>query len=214
MSFGRSGSCEQRSGAGKLEKDVVCGMSVDPGKAASTATHLGKTYYFCSRGCGEKFKADPEKYVAQSASLKIAAADAVGQSKTSLATSGTTYVCPMDPEVRQSRPGACPKCGMALEPDIPVAASRTQWTCPMHPEIVRDGPGACPICGMALEPKTVTSAPEENPELRDMTRRFWTSVLLGVPLVAYAMLRMGPLAHTFTPVSYTHLRAHETVLDL
>ena len=105
----------------------------------------------------------------------------------------------MDPEVRQPRPGACPKCGMALEPDVPMAATRTQWTCPMHPEIVRDGPGACPICGMALEPKTVTSAQEENPELRDMTRRFWTSVLLGVPLVAYAMLRMGPLAHVFTP---------------
>ena len=67
----------------------------------------------------------------------------------------------------------------------------------MHPEIVRDGPGACPICGMALEPKTVTTGQEENPELRDMTRRFWISVLLGVPLVAYAMLRMGPLAHVF-----------------
>jgi Cu+-exporting ATPase len=186
-------------GARKLEKDVVCGMSVDPAKATSTAVHQGKTYYFCSRGCGEKFKADPEKYVAQSASPKIAAADAMGQSKTAPVQSGTTYVCPMDPEVRQSRPGACPKCGMALEPDIPVAATRMQWTCPMHPEIVRDGPGACPICGMALEPKTVTSAQEENPELRDMTRRFWTSVLLGVPLVAYAMLRMGPMAHTFTP---------------
>ena len=96
-------------------------------------------------------------------------------------------------------PGACPKCGMALEPDIPVTATKTQWTCPMHPEIVRDGPGACPICGMALEPMTVTATQEENPELRDMTRRFWTSVLLGVPLVAYAMLRMGPLAHVLTP---------------
>ena len=105
----------------------------------------------------------------------------------------------MDPDVRQSRPGACPKCGMALEPELPAAATKTQWTCPMHPEIVRDGPGACPICGMALEPKTITTAQEENPELRDMTRRFWTSVLLGVPLVAYAMLRMGPLAHMFTP---------------
>ncbi len=75
----------------------------------------------------------------------------------------------------------------------------------MHPEIVRDGPGACPICGMALEPKTVTAAQEENPELRDMTRRFWTSVLLGVPLVAYAMLRMGPLAHVLTPRAGTWL---------
>ena len=68
----------------------------------------------------------------------------------------------------------------------------------MHPEIVRDGPGACPICGMALEPMTAT-AEEENPELRQMTRRFWTSVVLGVPLVALAMLRMGPLMHLLTP---------------
>ena len=193
------GAPVQIGAARKLEKDVACGMSVDPAKAASTAVHQGKTYYFCSRGCGEKFKASPEKYVSQSETPKITAVDAVEERKTAAAASGTKYVCPMDPEVRQSRPGACPKCGMALEPEVPMAATRTQWTCPMHPEIVRDGPGACPICGMALEPKTVTSGQEENPELRDMTRRFWTSVFLGVPLVAYAMLRMGPVAHVFTP---------------
>ncbi len=189
----------QIAGTRKPEKDVVCGMSVDPPKAASSAMHQGKTYYFCSRRCGEKFKADPEKYLSQTANLKITAADLAEPRKAAPAASGTTYVCPMDPDVRQSRPGACPKCGMALEPDVPVAATLTQWTCPMHPEIIRDAPGACPICGMALEPRTVSSAHEENPELRDMTRRFWTSVLLGVPLVAYAMLRMGPLAHVFAP---------------
>jgi Cu+-exporting ATPase len=193
------GAAEQKAPAGKLEKDMVCGMSVDPAKAASTATHQGKTYHFCSRGCGEKFKADPAKYVSQTEAPRITAVDAKEQSKLAAAPSGTTYVCPMDPEVRQSRPGVCPKCGMALEPDLPVVATRPQWTCPMHPEIVRNAPGTCPICGMALEPKTVTSSQEENPELRDMTRRFWTSVMLGVPLVAYAMLRMGPLAHAFTP---------------
>ncbi len=184
--------------APKLQKDAVCGMSVDPAKATSTVQHKDKTYYFCSRGCGEKFKADPEKYVDQSASPRIMTDDAIRPGKPTLPSVATTYVCPMDPEVRQARPGACPKCGMALEPDLPLAATRTQWTCPMHPEIVRDGPGACPICGMALEPKTITAGEEENPELRDMTRRFWTSVLLGVPLVAYAMLRMGPLAHVLT----------------
>ncbi len=189
--------------ARKREKDVVCGMNVDPAKATATAVHQGKTYYFCSKGCGEKFKADPEKYLAPSPPPKIMAVDVVTESKTAPLPSGTTYVCPMDPEVRQSRPGACPKCGMALEPDVPVVATRTQWTCPMHPEIVRDAPGACPICGMALEPKTVTAAQEENPELRDMTRRFWISVVLGVPLIAYAMLRMGPLAHIFTPLAGT-----------
>ena len=106
----------------------------------------------------------------------------------------------MDPEVRQIGPGACPKCGMALEPDVPLAATKTTWTCPMHPEIVRDGPGFCPICGMALEPTDCTTEAEDNPELRDMTRRFWWSVLLGVPLVVLSMAHMvGPLAHAISP---------------
>jgi Cu+-exporting ATPase len=106
----------------------------------------------------------------------------------------------MDPEVRQSHPGACPKCGMALEPEVPLSSTKTLWTCPMHPEIIRDAPGSCPICGMALEPMTVTQQEEENPELRDMTRRFWWGVVLGVPLVAIAMAHMvGPFAHAISP---------------
>ena len=96
----------------------------------------------------------------------------------------------MCPEVRENKPGACPSCGMALEPEVPLASSRTEYTCPMHPEIVRPAPGSCPICGMALEPRRVTAAPEENPELRDMTRRFWISFALTVPLMAIAMTGM------------------------
>jgi Cu+-exporting ATPase len=76
---------------------------------------------------------------------------------------------------------------MALEPESPaLPANRTEYTCPMHPEIVRPGPGSCPICGMALEPRTA-SVEEENPELRDMTRRFWISFALTAPLLAIAM---------------------------
>jgi P-type Cu+ transporter len=99
------------------------------------------------------------------------------------------YVCPMCAEVRQIGPGPCPKCGMALEPESPALGStltKIEYTCPMHSEIVRAEPGSCPICGMALEPRTVT-AEEENPELRDMTRRFWISVALTAPLLAIAM---------------------------
>jgi Cu+-exporting ATPase len=97
------------------------------------------------------------------------------------------YVCPMCPEVRQIGPGPCPKCGMALDPESPaLPASKTEYTCPMHPEIVRAEPGNCPICGMALEPRTVTIE-EDNPELRDMTRRFWISLFLTVPLLLIAM---------------------------
>ena len=72
---------------------------------------------------------------------------------------------------------------MALERDMPAEATRVEYTCPMHPEIVRTAPGHCPICGMALEPRTVTAHEEENPELRDMTRRFWISVALTAPLL-------------------------------
>jgi P-type Cu+ transporter len=97
------------------------------------------------------------------------------------------YVCPMCPEVRQIGPGPCPKCGMELDPESPaLPATKTEYTCPMHPEIVRAEPGSCPICGMALEPRTVT-VEEDNPELRDMTRRFWISLVLTAPLLAIAM---------------------------
>jgi P-type Cu+ transporter len=68
-----------------------------------------------------------------------------------------------------------------------AAAAGTAWTCPMHPEVVRDAPGVCPICGMALEPMTPAAGIEENPELADMTRRFWVGLGLSVPLVALAM---------------------------
>jgi Cu+-exporting ATPase len=81
---------------------------------------------------------------------------------------------------------------MALEREMPIAPAPIEYTCPMHPEIVRPGPGACPICGMALEPRTVSAEVEDNPELRDMTRRFWVSVLLTTPLLAIAMADMLP----------------------
>jgi P-type Cu+ transporter len=73
---------------------------------------------------------------------------------------------------------------------MPVATTRAEYTCPMHPQIVRPGPGHCPICGMALEPRTVTAQEEDNPELRDMTRRFWIGVALTAPLL---LLAMGPM---------------------
>ncbi len=107
------------------------------------------------------------------------------------ATESASYVCPMCPDVRENKSGACPSCGMALEPELPAACTRTEYTCPMHPEIVRPGPGSCPICGMALEPRTVSATPEENPELRDMSRRFWISLALTAPLMIVAMAAMA-----------------------
>jgi len=101
----------------------------------------------------------------------------------------TQYTCPMHPDVRRPAPGACPKCGMALEPVTPPvpAAAATEWVCPMHSQVVRSEPGSCPICGMALEPRTATAEEEENPELRDMTRRFWFATIFTIPLVVIAM---------------------------
>ena len=166
-------------------KDPVCGMDVDPAKTQHKIEHGGKVYSFCSAGCVEKFRANPDKY------LKPATGPAQIAAPKTMA-SATAYVCPMCPEVRETKPVPCPKCGMALEPETPLPATKTEYTCPMHPEIVRPGPGACPICGMALEPRTVTAKEEENPELRDMTRRFWISVLLTVPLLGIAMADMLP----------------------
>ena len=208
-----------------LERDPVCGMNVNPASAKHVHEDAGKKYYFCCASCVEKFKADPRKYLnkpaAFSSNLVMLGTPAPAKSSSPHAAHAQTvvirpaskpthaaapaYVCPMCPEVRESKPGACPSCGMALEPDVPVASTRTEYTCPMHPEIVRAEPGSCPICGMALEPRTVTAAAEENPELRDMTRRFWVGVALTAPLLAIAMGSMfwpqafmrfrGPQAH-------------------
>ncbi|HEU5402519.1 MAG TPA: HAD-IC family P-type ATPase, partial [Terriglobales bacterium] len=118
------------------------------------------------------------------------------------------YVCPMCPEVRSEVPAACPSCGMALEPEFPAPVEgKVEYVCPMHPQIIRDEPGSCPICGMALEPRVVTAAQEENPELKDMTRRFVISFLLGVPLVALAMGHMffGLLEHDMRSVVWIQL---------
>ena len=189
-------------------KDPVCGMSVNPATAKFRHEHGGTTYYFCCAGCKEKFAADPGKYLSPrpSAGLVTLGTPKPASAPVQIATSTksanakssprTDYVCPMCPEVREPKPGPCPSCGMALESEMPVATTRTEYTCPMHPEIVRTAPGSCPICGMALEPRTITAHEEENPELRDMTRRFWVSVILTAPLLAIAMtdmLRSAPL---------------------
>jgi len=126
--------------------DPVCGMTVDPNKAAGSYEYKGKTYYFCSTHCLHRFREDPEDFLHKSAL----------------------------PIVRiESKPGQ-------------------KYTCPMHPEIVRDAPGSCPICGMALEPVTVSLDDEENPELVDMNRRFWVSLLLTIPVFAIGMSDLIP----------------------
>jgi P-type Cu+ transporter len=175
--------------AGLLERDPVCGMNINPATAKHAHQHGEKNYYFCCVGCADKFKTDPAKYLTIPSARRPSGLVTPGAANAA-STAGAAYVCPMCPEVHESKPGACPSCGMALEPDVPVTSTRTEYTCPMHPEIVRPAPGACQICGMTLEPRTVTASAEENPELHDMTRRFWVSLALTAPLMAIAMASM------------------------
>jgi len=112
------------------------------------------------------------------------------------------FTCPMHPEVRESHNVPCPKCGMALESLTPTASTaKTEYVCPMHPQVVRPAPGSCPICGMALEPQLVSAAEDENPELRDMTRRFWGALSLSIPILISAMTSMlpGSPLHAWAP---------------
>src|SRR6266481_5437137 len=175
--------------------DPICKMEVDEKTAAGKYEHNSQTYYFCSQHCLAKFKEDPEKFLnAQAHEHPGHAHDhAHANPERTDRAEHDTYVCPMDPEVRESKPGACPKCGMALEPAAPTAPSvKTEYVCPMYPQIVRSEPGACPICGMALEPRTVTLEEEANPELVDMTRRFWVGVVLSLPIMFLAMSELIP----------------------
>src|SRR6185312_8710337 len=87
--------------------DPVCGMTVDPATTPHKHTHKGETYYFCASGCRTKFAADPQKYL--------------GARAPEPAIEGAIYTCPMHPEIRQQGPGACPICGMALEPEMVTA---------------------------------------------------------------------------------------------
>jgi Cu+-exporting ATPase len=174
--------------------DPVCGMYVEPEKARASADYKGKKYYFCSPRCGERFTAEPERFLAPrppAGLVQLGGMPPVKPTEAQVPTKGeqgsVIYVCPMDPEVRESKPVPCPKCGMALEPAVPVLQEKIEYTCPMHPQIVRSQPGSCPICGMALEPRTVTVDTQENPELRDMRRRFWVGAALTIPVLIAAM---------------------------
>ena len=179
-----------------LQKDPVCGMDVEPSRAAGTVMHKGQMYSFCGDHCIKTFTFDPERYVG--ASLSGSSHGSATHDHTPARMTGqdgqdnVEYTCPMDPEVRQKGPGACPKCGMALEPaEFTAPAIRTEYTCPMHPEIIRSEPGQCPICGMALEPRTVATE-EVNPELIDMTRRFWVAGALTTPILSLMISEMLP----------------------
>jgi P-type Cu+ transporter len=209
-----------------MRNDPVCGMAVDPATAAGKFDYEGETYYFCHPNCLRKFSAAPQSYLNRAPQLAAMSRPVVQlggksgsqrvmttaqpQSEARIVREEDEYTCPMDPEVVQNGPGACPKCGMALEPRTPASpATKTEYVCPMHPQIVRDEPGSCPICGMALEPRVVTLEEEENPELKAMKRRFWVSVALTLPVLFLAMSEMipgQPIRHALSPRLLTFIQ--------
>jgi Cu+-exporting ATPase len=138
----------------KTHIDPVCGMRVGADPTRSVA-HKRTTYYFCSARCMEKFSADPDRYV---------------RSKESVAR--------------------------------PAAAPGAIYTCPMHPEIRQAGPGACPKCGMALEPLVASADEPPNPELLDMTRRFWIGLAFTLPVLLLAMGEHVPGLHGALPAAH------------
>jgi P-type Cu+ transporter len=159
---------ESIAGAPQSANDPVCGMTVNPQSAAGSFEYRGRTYYFCAPDCLEKFKADPKRYLASLSASDQPPATAGGSDKRVAASKDTE------------------KSGDGWPRSV-------DYTCPMHPEVVLDAPGSCPICGMALELRTVTLKEETNPELADMTRRFWVSVGLSLPLLLIAMGEMFPM---------------------
>lgn len=176
-----------------MHKDPVCGMEVRQ-ESAPQAEHEGVTYYFCSQRCQTKFQSSPSDWIGQGSPAEMATvSDEPGRSdrhpsivQSSGGMTDAEYTCPMHPEVRQVGPGGCPKCGMALEPvEVPLA-ERTEYVCPMHPEVAQGQPGSCPKCGMALEPRNV-EVTEDDSELQDMSRRFWISAVLAIPVFFSAM---------------------------
>ncbi|MDP1767303.1 MAG: heavy metal translocating P-type ATPase [Nitrospirota bacterium] len=129
--------------------DPVCGMTVQPATAAGSYEYQGKTYYFCATSCLTKFRADP-----------------------------IYYLTPV--EQRLPRVTVAPSGGLV------------EYICPMDPEVLETQPGACRICGMALEPKMVSLEDEQNPELEDMSRRFWICLGPSLLVMLLAMAEMIP----------------------
>lgn len=200
--------------------DPICGMTVDPATAAGSFKHEGETFYFCSKGCLQKF-------IAQTQGVPASGFVEIGREQKETVSHGEMNATP-DGELVD------PVCGMTVaaetsagkydfegetyyfcstgclnkfkqnpasflqekkEEKLHAESKGVEYTCPMHPEVVQIGPGSCPKCGMALEPKVMTLDDAPDPEYIDMNRRFWISAALTLPVFALAMAEMLPNFH-------------------
>ena len=174
----------------KMERDPVCGMNVDPSKAAAKVEHGGKIYYFCAPGCAKRFQQAPEKYL-QPATKAAVGSGLVGLQTKSQSAAATAPELTREPQGGKTCASVAPANVAAHHPHQlsihPGGEKEARYTCPMHPEIVQNGPGYCPICGMALEPMDVLADVEADPEYDSMRLRFWLSAALSVPVLLLAM---------------------------
>jgi Cu+-exporting ATPase len=196
--------------AGAALTDPVCGMRVGP-DAAHRASYQGRTYAFCSAGCKARFEADPARYASAESAGPQASAGPVyscpmhpeirqdhpgrcpkcnmalepvpaGQTHDQASAGGGTVP---GHDQHQGHDHGQTESAAAASP-AQAAPAGTIYTCPMHPEIRQDHPGSCPKCGMSLEP-LLPDLEEDNPELRDFTRRFWWTLPLTLVVLALAM---------------------------
>ncbi|MCA8991269.1 MAG: heavy metal translocating P-type ATPase [Planctomycetaceae bacterium] len=172
--------------------DPICGMTVDESTAISY--QIGdETYYFCCEHCRQKFAGDTSDGLMPlpMSSPEKSCCHGGGGGERVVPSSSAAYYCPMCPGVESDEPGTCPKCGMALDAASSASMSvKTVYVCPMHPEVEQDHPGSCPVCGMDLEPKSFVPEPDD-PELTNMTFRFWIALSLSVPVFLLSMLPMA-----------------------
>ena len=169
----------QAPGVGRAEAatvhDPVCGMDIDPSKAAGTLDHAGRTYHFCSKGCLEKFRAGPERFLVD--------VKAVTAGQTEAAPAGAIYTCPMHPQIRQVGPGSCPICGMALEPLVITAEE------PANPELADMGRRfwvclalTAPLLLLAMGEMFLGRSPMPGLSARTL---LWAQLLLATPVVLW-----------------------------
>jgi len=162
-------------------KDPVCGMTVDPTKAAGRVEHNGKVYHFCSQRCADRFEQDPQRFLAAPgpAGMEHAHAPSHGH--------GQAHARALTPIHAAHEATHHAAAAIAPAAAVPSNAQGVRYTCPMHAEVVQIGPGVCPKCGMALEPMDVFVEVEADPEYDSMRRRFWVSAALSLPVVVLSM---------------------------